>query len=124
MQHKPHARVAGPSFRRIDEVDGVPTTHTQHGQAHGRMVTDGVAAAEPLPFAAKKSVPAAVAIPVMLAVITAAFGAALVSVTAGLPNRGELLAAAVVALLVACAVMAIPGLVRAGRRGPMSRSAR
>ncbi len=48
------ARVAQPRSEVIDEVDGVPSTHTQHEATQQRMVIVEPESRGPLPFAAKQ----------------------------------------------------------------------
>ena len=102
MAYKPHARVAHRSSRRIDKVDGVPTTHKQHGWTHAWTVTDDPDSAAPLPVAAKR-ISAAVAVPAMLAVVLIATAAALISVSADHPDQSRIVAMSFVAIVLGCA---------------------
>ena len=110
--YKPHARVAGRTSQRIDGVDGVPTTHTQRGWGHAWTVTDGPDTAAPCPFAASR-ISAAVAVPVMLAVVLIATAAALLSVTAGHPDQPRLVALTFGAIGAGCVLMTMPAAIRA-----------
>ena len=83
MAHKPHARVAHRTTRRIDEVDGVPNARTEPGTHHAWTVTDGHDAAAPLPFAAKATVPANVAVTAMCVLVLIATTVALVTILDG-----------------------------------------
>ena len=122
--YKPHDRVAHRHSRRIDEVDGVPTTHTQHGWVHAWTVTDGPNSAAPLPFAARKSVPAVVAVPAMLAVTLIGLVASLAVITNGRADQARLIATGIGALVLFSLAAATPGLIRAAARATSERSGR
>ncbi len=115
QNHKPHVRVANQDSRFIDEVDGVPNTHTQRGWVHAWNVADDPASAAPFPFAAK-GVPAVVAVPAMLAVLLTATVAALVTVTAGHPDQARIVVACLGAHGGFCLLVAIPAAVRSAVR--------
>ncbi len=108
LRYKPHARVASSTFRRIDGVDGVLTTHKRHGWQHAWTVTDGSDAAAPRPFAAKATVPASVAVPVMCVLVLTCAAAALLVVLDGRPDRPQLMTAAVGVLLVWTGLLLAP----------------
>ena len=110
--HKPHARVAHPRFRGIHEVDGVPTTHKQHGSVHAWTVTDRPGNAPPLPFAAKPPIPATAAVTLMLTTVLSAFLVALLVILDGHPNRPLIVVLCFAGLTVFMAVLALPALVR------------
>ena len=113
--YKPHAQVAHRSSRRIDGVDGVPTTHKQHGWVHAWTVTDGPNHPTPHPFTAKKSVPAAVAVPAMCAVVLTAMASSLLVVLEGHPNRAWLVVLAFGVLGIWTLLLLVPAFVRTRR---------
>ncbi len=113
--HKPTIRVAQHRSWCIDEVDGVPTTHTQRGWVHAWNVADDSASVAPFPVAAK-GIPAVAAVPAMLAVVLTATVAALVTVTAGHPDRARIVVACLGALGGFCLLVAIPAVVRSAVR--------
>ena len=121
--YKPHARVAGRTFRRIDGVDGVPTTHKQHGWVHAWTVTDRHQPAAPFPVAAKE-VPAVVAVPAMCAVVLIATLASLVALTAGQPHQVRIVIASLVLLVGFCLTLAMPALIRKSVGGDSERTNR
>ena len=110
--YKPHARVAHRTSRRIDVVDGVPTTHKQHGWVHAWTVTDSPKSAAPLPFAAKAPVPAVVAVPAMCALVLIVMAVALLVVFDGSPNRSRLIVVAFAAVGMWSVLLSIPALRR------------
>ena len=121
--YKPHDRVAHRHSRRIDEVDGVPTTHTQHGWHHAWTVTDGPNAAAPRPFVAKKSVPAKVAVPVMCALVLTAMTVALITALDGHPDTTPVILASFAAVAAWTLVLMLPAFTRAAARTGQAQSA-
>ena len=113
--YKPHARVARRRFRRIDEVDGVLITHTQPEHQTDRKVTATHPASAPLPFTAKTTPPATVAVPAMCAVVLTAITTALVAVLDGHHDTTLAVLAVYGVLIVWTLLMTVPALVR-GRR--------
>ena len=116
MAYKPDARVAYRTLRRIDGVDGVPTTHTQRGWVHAWTVTDGIDAAAPRPFAAKKGVPAWVAVPAMCALVLTVMAWSLVVVLDGHDDAAAIVLGVFGLLAVWTVLLILPALVRAARR--------
>ena len=109
--HKPQARVAHSRFRGIHEVDGVPTTHEQHGWVHAWTVTDRPGNAPPFPFAAKPPIPATAAVTVMCTTVLSAFLVALLVILDGHPNRPLIVVLCCAGLAVFMAVLVLPALV-------------
>ncbi|MGH1493652.1 MAG: hypothetical protein ACRBK7_30360 [Acidimicrobiales bacterium] len=113
--HKPHAQVAHRTSRRIDGVDGVPSTHTRNDWTHAWTVTDGVSSAAPLPFAAKKSVSAMVAVSTMRAVVLTAALVALTVILDDRPDATSIVLGSVGSLMAWTALLAVPAVVRSRR---------
>ena len=115
MGYKPHAQVAHRTFQRIDEVDGVLTTHKQHGWVHAWTVTNGPNTATPLPVTAKKFVPAWIAVSAMCALVLTMMVAALVVVLDGHPDTLTIAAASFGLLGVWTVLLMLPAIVRSRR---------
>ena len=115
MAYKPHTRVAGRTFQRIDGVDGVPTTHTQRRWHHAWTVTDGLDTAAPLPLAARATVPAVVAVPAMCVLVLTVMTVALVTILDGHQDTALIVLAVFAGLLAWTGLLMIPALVRSRR---------
>ncbi|MGH1488548.1 MAG: hypothetical protein ACRBK7_04005 [Acidimicrobiales bacterium] len=113
--HKPHVLVAHHRSRFIDGVDGVPSTHTQHRWTHAWTVTDGPGSAAPLPFEAKKSAPAMVAVSTMCALVLTAMFVALTEILDDRPDATSIVLGSFGLLTAWTALLAVPALVRSRR---------
>lgn len=110
--YKPHARVAHHRSRRIDEVDGVPTTHTEPDWHLDWELLEEASSTPPLPFSDNKGVPAVIAVPLMLAVTLSSVVTSLAMLTTGHRLQVWIVAGGTGALGLFGLALAIPALAK------------
>ena len=109
--HKPPTRIAGTNPRFIDEVDGVPSTHTPPPAEPDRKLHHGLPGTGPHTFTAKQ-LPATAAVTAMCAVVLTATVTALLAITAGDPNQARTVALCLGGLAAWITALALPALFR------------
>ncbi len=109
--HKPPTRIADTNPRFIDEVDGVPSTHTPPPAGPDRKSHQGLPGTGPHTFTAKQ-LPATPAVTAMCAVVLTATVTALLAITAGDPNQARTVALCLAWLTAWITALALPALFR------------
>ncbi len=112
------ARVAHPRSEVIDEVDGVPSTHTQHVATQQRMVSVEPDSRGPLPFAAKQP-----RVPIAGVAIITLTSAAMAAVPSWIITGSPTIALGMGALLIG-GCLSIAALTLLGHGNPVDRQLR
>jgi len=98
-------RVARPRSDVIDEVDGLPSSHTHPEPQPARKVTTDPGRSAALPFAAPSTIAAESAVAVMSAVVLLTACTAVLRVYAGHPHQFHIVAGLLVLVALECLVM-------------------
>ncbi len=109
------ARAARSQSDVIDEVDGVPSTHTPPASEHDRMVTTRPGNGAPLPFDASLSIGAIPAVAAMALIVLGAASVAVLTLYGGHPLRVHILVGLLALVAVECFLLFLVAALRPGR---------